>query len=450
VASSIIMPKTGIAQEEGTIVRWLKHEGDAVEKGDVIAEIETDKTTMELEAEAAGVILRLIHADGETVPVSRVIGWIGKKGEAIPQDAAGAGASAGAGPAEAARAPAVSAAAGAAESPKVADGGAAAGVAGKVAATPSARRLAAEKKVDLAAVTPTGKHGEVRERDVQALGSVAVSPLAKKIAAETGIELAGVKGTGPGGRITKADLPSATAEGRAASAVAAEPAAGDQRVPLTQIQKITGRRVLQSHLEIPPVTCQTKADVSELLLVREKLNAAADRKATINDWVLKAVAKTLQANPRVNSVLDGTDVVYRRAIDIGMAVATPRGLLVPVVRGVDSLTLGDLAAATRDLSTRAKEGKLAPRDMEAGTFSVSNMGMLGITAFTPIINQPQVAILGVCSIEQELRLDNGQVAAHSMIGLSLTFDHRVLDGAEAALFLKSMKELLENPLVILF
>ena len=190
--------------------------------------------------------------------------------------------------------------------------------------------------------------------------------------------------------------------------------------------------------------------MSELLLVREKLNAAADRKATINDWVLKAVAKALQANPRVNSVLDGTDVVYRRAIDIGMAVATPRGLLVPVVRGVDSLTLGDLATATRDLSTRAKEGKLTPREMEAGTFSVSNMGMLGITAFTPIINQPQVAILGVCAIEQELRLIDGQVAARSVIGLSLTFDHRVLDGAEAALFLKSMKELLENPLVILF
>jgi pyruvate dehydrogenase E2 component (dihydrolipoamide acetyltransferase) len=445
VASSIIMPKTGMAMEEGTIIRWLKRAGDSVQKGEPIAEIETDKSTMELEAEAAGVLLSILKKDGETVPVSVVIGWIGKQGEAIPQGApAGAAAPAAAAPQETAAAP---------ESPRAAVDA----IPGKVAATPAARRLAAERGIDLATIAPSGSHGEVRERDIPISGRVPASPLAKKMAAEAGVDLAAVKGTGPGGRVTRADIEAATAAGAAASAGgsagAASPEAsaeGDTRVPLTQIQKITGKRMLQSHLEIPPVTCQAKADVSELLLLRERMNAGAGNRASINDWILKAVAKALVANPRVNAVLDGNDVIYRKAVDIGMAVATPRGLLVPIVRHADALSLGDLAAATRDLAARAKDGKLAQREMEAGTFSVSNMGMYGITAFTPIINQPQVAILGVCAIKQELRMKDAQVTAHSVMGLSLTFDHRVLDGAGAALFLKSLKELLENPLVILF
>lgn len=449
------MPKTGMAMEEGTIIRWLKREGESIEKGEPIAEIETDKSTMDLEAEAAGILLRILHSDGETVAVSRVIGWIGKQGEAVPREANGAPAAVAAGREAAGEEPSWTAGGNAAEM----DGPIGASFAGKVAATPSARRVAAENKIDLGAVTPSGWHGEVRERDVQASGRVAVSPLAKKIAADTGIPLTGVRGTGPGGRITRADLPveAAAPEGLLLGRLPVEATGDDRRVPLTQIQKITGKRTLQSHLEIPPVTCQAKADVSELLLVRERMNAAAQiattggmTRTSINDWVLMAVARALLANPRLNSILDGGDVIYRKAIDIGIAVATPRGLLVPVLRSVDTLTLGNLSAATRDLFARAKEGKLSPRELESGTFSVSNMGMYGITAFTPIINQPQVAILGVCAIEQELRMIDGQVTARSLMGLNLTFDHRVIDGAEAAIFLKCLKEQIENPLAMLF
>ena len=398
--SSVIMPKTGMAMEEGTIVRWMKKPGDPVRTGEPIAEIETDKSTMELEAEADGVILAILHRDGETVPVSKVIAWIGKPGEAIPALAA-------------APAAAVQAADPTAPPPAAAKAGAPAAAAppaagGKVAATPAARRAAGERNVELSSVTPTGRHGEVREADVL--------------------------------RRAAAPLPAAPA------LVLAD---GDRRVALSSIQKVTGRRMLQSHLEIPPVTCQARADVTDMLAMRERINAGSEAKVTVNDMVMRATARALAAHPRVNSVLDGQDVVYRKAIDIGFAVATPEGLLVPVIRGADALSLAALAARTRELAARAKEKKLPPADMEGGSFTVSNMGMYGITAFTPIINQPQAAILGVCTIEEELHLVAGSVAARRVMGLSLTFDHRVLDGAAAALFLKEVKDSLENPLMIL-
>jgi pyruvate dehydrogenase E2 component (dihydrolipoamide acetyltransferase) len=394
--SSVIMPKTGMAMEEGRIVRWMKKPGDAVKSGEALAEIETDKSTMELEAEADGVILAIVHADGETVPVSKVIAWIGSPGEAVPTQAAPA-------PATAARATVAPAATAAAPHAAMRPA-----TGGRVPATPAARRAAREKGLDLSQVAPSGKHGEVREADV--LKAVVAAP---------------------------------------AVVHAVVPAEGDTRVPLSSIQKVTGRRMLQSHLEIPPVTIQGKADVTEMLSMRERINAGAEAKVTINDMVLRAVARALAAHPRVNSVLDGNDVVCRKAIDIGLAVATPQGLVVPVVRGADRLPLAGLAARTGELATKAREKKLSPADFEGGTFTVSNVGMYGVTAFTPIINQPQAAILGVCAIEEELYLAGGAVAARKRLGLSLTFDHRILDGAEAAQFLKGLIDVLENPLMIL-
>ncbi len=411
--SSVIMPKTGMAMEEGRIVRWMKKPGDAVKTGEAVAEIETDKSTMDLEAEADGVILAIVHGDGETVPVSRVIAWIGAPGEPVPAQAAPA-------PVAAARAtvgptPAAAPTAPAAAMSPAAGGG--------VPATPAARRAAREKGLDLAQVAPSGKHGEIREADVLRAAATARAGSA----------------------------PRAAPVPPSAPTLPVVPAAGDTRVPLSSIQKVTGRRMLQSHLEIPPVTIQGKADVTEMLSMRERINAGAgaDAKVTVNDMVLRAVARALAANPRVNSVLDGSDVVCRKAIDIGLAVATPQGLVVPVVRGADTLPLAALAARTRELAARAREKKLSQADFEGGTFTVSNVGMYGVTAFTPIINQPQAAILGVCAIEEELHLVAGAVAARKVLGLSLTFDHRILDGAEASVFLKGLKDVLENPLMIL-
>ncbi len=412
--SSVIMPKTGMAMEEGRIVRWMKKPGDAVKAGEPLAEIETDKSTMELEAEADGVILAIVHADGETVPVSRVIAWIGKPGETVPAEAAPSPPAPGATAASPPASPAVPA-----PVARSAEGG-------KVPATPAARRAAREKGLELSQVPASGKHGEVREADV--LRAASSASAARPAAAPA---TAGAASFAPLPPVALAD--------------------GDTRVPLSQVQKITGRRMLQSHLEIPPVTIQGKADVTEMLSMRERINAGAgaDGKVTVNDMVLRAVARALASHPRVNSVLDGADVVYRKAIDIGLAVATPQGLVVPVVRGADRLPLAALAARTRELAAKAREKKLAPADLEGGTFTVSNVGMYGVTAFTPIINQPQVAILGVCAIEEELHLVAGAVTARKVLGLSLTFDHRVLDGAEASVFLKGLKDVLENPLMIL-
>ena len=398
--TSVIMPKTGMAMEEGTILRWMKKAGDPVRKGEAIAEIETDKSTMELEAEADGTLLAVLHGDGETVKVSVVIAWIGQPGEVIPAPSLTEPATAGV--SAAAKVPAAAAPASPAEP-----------TAGRVAATPAARRAAGERNVDLATVPPSGRHGEVREADVLRFAAPAAE--ARRIPEAPPLTLAD----------------------------------GDSRVPLSSIQKVTGRRMLQSHLEIPPVTCQARADVTELLVMRERINAGVDAKITINDMVVRATARVLAAHPRVNSVLDGAEVIYRKAIDIGVAVATPQGLLVPVVRAADTLSLAALAARTRELAAKAREKKLAPAELEGGSFTISNVGMYGITAFTPIINLPQAAILGVCAIEESLALVGGNVTVRKLMGLSLTFDHRVLDGAEAALFLKGIKDALENPLMVL-
>ena len=402
--TSVIMPKTGMAMEEGTILRWMKKAGDSVRKGEAIAEIETDKSTMELEAEADGALLAILHGNGETVKVSVVIAWIGQPGEVIPSAAAAPAAPAPARPTPPDKAPVV---------PISGPGLTQPAVAGRVAATPAARRAAGERNIDLATVPPSGRHGEVREADVLRFAAPAAEAR----------------------RIPEAPLLTL--------------ADGDSRVPLSSIQKVTGRRMLQSHLEIPPVTCQARADVTEMLVMRERINAGADAKITINDMVVRATARVLAAHPRVNSVLDGTDVIYRKAIDIGVAVATPQGLLVPVVRAADTLSLAALAARTRELAAKAREKKLAPAELEGGSFTISNVGMYGITAFTPIINLPQAAILGVCAVEESLALVGGNVTVRKLKGLSLTFDHRVLDGAEAALFLKGIKDALENPLMVL-
>ncbi|MDR2739573.1 MAG: 2-oxo acid dehydrogenase subunit E2, partial [Treponema sp.] len=223
----------------------------------------------------------------------------------------------------------------------------------------------------------------------------------------------------------------------------------DTRVPLTNIQRITGKRMLESRLTIPDVTQNTRADVTKMLALRKELNENPGIKITVNDFILIAVAKALETNPRLNSVLDGNELIYKGSINLGMAVATERGLLVPVIRNARALSLRQLSARAADLAGRAREGRLKAEEMDGGTFTVSNVGMFGVTAFTPIINPPEAAILGVCSVEDELRLEGEKTVSRKILGLSLTFDHRIVDGAEAAVFIKTLKDLLESPVVIL-
>jgi pyruvate dehydrogenase E2 component (dihydrolipoamide acetyltransferase) len=448
MANSIIMPKTGMAMEEGVIIEWRIKEGDPVKKGDVVALIETDKSTMELESDYDGVILAILGKAGETVPVTKVIAWIGKPGEAVPRDS-GPKAVTSSGPAAV---PSGSSAAPASASPAAVSPAALTGD-GKTKATPAARALAKEKGLDLAAVAPGGKYGEIRRADVEKTASgsaVNATPLARRVAEAEGISLAGIQGSGHAGKIFSADLSAAFAA-RGSAVLQARP---DSRVPLTNIQRITGKRMSESRQTIPEVTENTRADVTRMLAIRKELNdqlnaSGVSAKITVNDFVLAAAAKALAAHPRMNSVLAGNELIYKGSVNLGLAVATERGLLVPVLRGAQNLGLVAISAAAANLAARAREGKLSPEEMSGGTFTVSNVGMYGITAFTPIINPPEAGILGVCAIEDELKLEGEKVVNRKKIGLSLAFDHRIVDGADSALFLKTIRELLEAPLLII-
>jgi len=255
-----------------------------------------------------------------------------------------------------------------------------------------------------------------------------------------GIALDGIRGSGYGGKIFSADLKTPRMP---------ETITEDTEVPLSKIQQITGKRLRESRQTIPDVVLHTKADVTRLLAMRREINEQPGIRITINDLVLAAAVKALAANPRMNSVFGGDKLIYKANINLGFAAATEKGLLVPVIERAQTLTLRQISARAAELAEKSRTGKLAPNEMEGGTFTVSNMGMYGITMFTPIINPPEAAILGVCAIEEVLKLVNEKPVSYSVMGLSLSFDHRIVDGAEAAAFLKTLKELLEAPLQIL-
>ena len=445
MAGSIIMPKTGMAMEEGVIIQWLKKEGDRIEKGDPVVEVETDKSTMEVEADYEGTLLKILREEGETVPVTEVIGWIGEEGEELPEKAepAGGGAAAGGTPAPAEMPAARDAAAPETTSPAAAS--ASGTVSGRVKATPAARRAAREAGVDLSVITPSGGSGEVLARDVRGeasatgesipSGAPPATPLASRIAEKQGIDIAGVRGSGPKGKIVSKDV-------RAVSAAGGE----DARVTLTRIQQITGKRMLASHLEIPPVTMSGEADVTELLEIRSRLNREEEASYTINDFVMKGVAMVLVDFPRLNAVFDGDAVIYKGSVNLGMAVATSRGLTVPVIHGAAGLSLRRMSERCRRAAESARTGTLSPEEMTGGTFTVSNIGKFGVTSFTPIINPPEAAILGVCAVTERLVRDGSDIVQRKYMGLSLTFDHRVVDGAEAAEFFAGLVGRLEKPL----
>ncbi|MDR1894961.1 MAG: 2-oxo acid dehydrogenase subunit E2 [Spirochaetales bacterium] len=437
MANSIIMPKTGMAMTEGTLLEWKIKPGDPVRKGDVVAEIETDKSTMELESDYDGVILAVLARPGEIVPVTQVIAWIGTPGEKIPDSP---------GPAPAAPPnPAAHQPRGAVEpqdSPEPAPPNPAAQVpAGRIKATPLARRLAEERGISLTGLSPSGASGEIRAADLDRSSGGKATPLARRMAEDRGLSWEELRGSGHGGKVFSADLDQAVLLGGV-------PRPG-KRLALSNIKRTTGRRMLESCQTIPMVTENAKADVTRMLLLRSELNEKAGLKITINDFVLAAVVKALLLNPGMNCYLDGRDLVYLEDINLGLAVATGRGLVVPVLRQAQNLSLVRLSQAAAAAALLGREGRLKPEDMEGGTFSVSNVGIFGITSFTPIINPPEAGILGVCAVEDVLALAGEKVIVKKVMGLSLTFDHRIADGAEASALLKSIKDHLESPVLLL-
>ena len=420
MAHEVLMPQLGLTMEEGTVSQWIKHEGDEVKVGDVILEITTDKLTNEVASEFEGVLLKIVAQEGEDIPVKGLLAYIGQPGEAVG----------GAAPAAAPAAPTA------------------------VEAAPVAAPAAAP--------APVAAANGARIR---------ISPLARKTAAKLGVDYTNIVGTGTSGRIRQADIlaaaevqknapaPVAEAAPAPAAAPAAKPAAksaglelmeGDTVVKLAGMRKVVSERMWASHNEIPPVTQNIKVDVTELMKFRKMLLETTGKKYSVNDLILKATAKCLRAHPEMLVSMDGNQIIQRAHVNLGMAVALDGGLIVPVIRDADKMGLDELAAAAKDLATRAKENKLGADEYKGSTFSVSNLGMFGIETFTPIINQPDAAILGVCAIQDELALDEeGNVCKKQVMRLSVTLDHRLLDGAVVAKFQMDLRDLLQNPMSIL-
>ena len=419
MAFEVLMPQLGLTMEEGTVSQWVKHEGDAVKTGDVLLEITTDKLTNEVTSEHDGVLLKIVAQEGEDVPVRGLLCYVGQPGEAV------GGAPAAAPSAAPAAAPAPAAAAAPAAAPVAAAAGGA-----RVRISPLARKTAAKLGVDVTKLTGTGPSGRIRQQDVLAAAS---APQAAAAPA-------------PAPAAAPAPAPAA----KPVSKTGLELMEGDTVAKLAGMRKVVAQRMLQSHTEIPPVTQNTKVDVTELMKFRKMLMAETGNKYSVNDLILKATAKCLRQHPEVLVSLDGDQVIQRAHVNLGMAVALDAGLIVPVIRDADRMGLDALSAAAKDLASRAKNNKLTPDEYKGSTFSVSNLGMFGIETFTPIVNQPDAAILGVCAVQDELVMDDeGNISKHQVMRLSFTYDHRLIDGAVAAKFVMALRDLLEKPMSII-
>jgi pyruvate dehydrogenase E2 component (dihydrolipoamide acetyltransferase) len=420
MAVDVVMPRLSDSMEEGTIVRWLKQPGDAVARGDELAEIETDKATMPCEADIDGTLVAILVEEGATAPLGAVIARIGDPSEMNGDAAVPAAASAPAPAAPSAPAPAFTAVGGA----------------------------------------TTAVNGASGARGVRAKAS----PVARRLAARYGVELSALRGTGPRGRIVKADVEAAAGPG-AASAPAAPgastPSASPSvdtgkgkavREPLSRLQQTIARRMAEAKSTQPEFVLRTEVDMEETIALRGRLReiaASGDRPVpSYNDFIVRACAVALREFPRANAAYkDGSFERYSR-VNVGIAVAGPDALLVPTIFDADTKSLGEIARTTKTLAERGRTGALTPPELSSGTFTVSNLGMFGVTSFTAVLNPPQAAILAVGALAARPVVHEGAIVARRRMDLSLTCDHRILYGADAAAFLARIRELLEQPLAV--
>jgi pyruvate dehydrogenase E2 component (dihydrolipoamide acetyltransferase) len=407
--SDIAMPRLSDSMEEGTIIKWLKAEGDEVARGDELVEIETDKATMTYEADTDGV-LQIVAAEGDTLPVGEVIARLngGASGDGASGD--GRRASEGAEP-EAEPAP------------------------------PPEPEPEHEPEPEVAAPAPQGNGGE----------RVKASPIARRMASEKGLDLSSLSGTGPGGRIVKADVEGASpTDARRPTPDAPAPQAptgrGDSElVELTRTQQLIARRMAESKATVPDFALDMDIDMAAAVAMRTQLKDVAEVVPSFNDMVVKACALALREYPRANgSYKDGRYELHAR-VNVGVAVAAQDALIVPTVFDADRKSLGEIARATRELAGKVREGTIAPPDLSGGTFTVSNLGMYGITSFTAVINPPQAAILAVGAIEQRPVVVDGEIVPRHRMAVTLACDHRILYGADAAEFLARIRDLLQAP-----
>jgi pyruvate dehydrogenase E2 component (dihydrolipoamide acetyltransferase) len=449
------MPKLGLTMEEGTVVGWLKAAGDQVEKGESLFVLETDKITVEAEAPESGVLGQILVTPGTTVATGTPVGLIYQAGEEPPVTPE---VSIESGPPAPASRP------------------------GQVRSTPVARQLAKEAGLALDEIAGTGPGGRVTSRDVkkalaaqapaapvaqpgtppppaQTRHKVKASPRARQLARETGLDLGRVQGTGKGGRVMVADVQRALAQDAPGDPEAIQAPAGDTAppaakdvpsvIPLTGTRGVIARRMAASAHTAAAVTTTTQADATDLVRLRQDLRQewAATRglSPSFNDLLLVILAKALAEFPYVNAHIVDDEIRLQESINIGLAVDTGRGLIVPVIKGLQRMTLDGVARASQELVRRAREGKLLPDDVSGGTFTLSNLGAYDVDASTPLLNLPEVAILGVGRIALRPAAFEGELALRQTVTLSLTYDHRAIDGAPAARFLERVKALIERP-----
>jgi pyruvate dehydrogenase E2 component (dihydrolipoamide acetyltransferase) len=447
----VIMPKMGDAMEEGTLVKWLKSEGDEVSEGDPIAEIETDKVTLELEAENAGTLAQLIASEGQDIPVGDAIAFIAGEGEEVPERNGGSEAQA--------------ADEGEAEEGGEEDGGGA------------QAQTATEEREPEAAGAPSGNGA--------ADGNFRASPIVRRLARENNLDLSRVEGSGPAGRIVERDVRAAMergdaqadgqADGQAAPAEAPEgaqpeqqaaqaglqaptlpeptKAPGTQLVEPTRMQRVIAERMTEAKQHVPHFYATVEVKMDAAMALRKQLNAQLESeglKLSVNDFVMKAVAVALRNYPNLNALYTSRGVELHEKVDMAMAVALDAGLITPVIRDIGSKGLATISRESKDLAARARDGKLKPEEYQGGTVTVSNMGMFGVESFTAIINPPQAAIIAVSSIAKRPDFDeSGEVAPASFMKLTLSADHRIANGRDGALYMSEVKRVLENPVMLM-
>lgn len=444
MATKVMMEALSPTMEEGRLVKWTKNVGDAIKNGDTLAEVETDKAIMELVARGDGILRAQLIEEGTTRPVGDVIGVIAAADEDISAFTGGSAAPS--------------------ETPSAASPSASAPAAAPQASAPPAQASTAAG----AAVSPAAASGST--------GPVRSSPLARRLAAERGIDLSSVRGSGPGGRIIRRDIdsiasaaapataaaaPAQAAPTTAAASTASKPTAAAapsiqidgefKDVTLTQMRKTIARRLSESIGPVPTFYLTSEIDMTDVAKLREQMTAAGDAfRVSVNDIIIKAVAIALTRHPEVNAHWLDDRIRYFSAAHVGMAVATDDGLIVPVIRDAHTKGLGQIGRDARELAKRARDRKLAPNEYSGATFSVSNLGMFGIDQFTAIINPPEAAILAVGATETKPVWDGSSFVPRQRMRVTLSCDHRVIDGAVGARFLQTFKQLLESPMMMLF
>lgn len=445
MATKMIMPMLGQTMEEGTITKWLKKEGDPVEKGEPLLEVMTDKVNMEVESPVSGILRKIIAKEDDTVPIMAPIAIIGSADEPI-DDLLESGAA----PETAEESKVEQPAQEAAPSEEVKEISTVS--TSKIIISPRARKLAEDNGIPIEALAGlgTGPNGRITEKDVQRYlesgKGVKATQLAASIASKEGIDLAEVAGTGPQGRVVRDDVLKAMAASQVAAAV---PSGEEQVIPFTGIRKMVADNVAKSAQTAPHVTLVMEVDMTEAVNVRSQIIADFEKKYGVRlsytEMIMKAMAAAVNEVPLINARLQGNELRIPSDVNISVAVAVEGALIVPVVHKVNQRGIADICVELKSLSAKAREGKLSADELAGGTITISNLGTYGVDSFNPIITPGQTAIMGVCRIKEKPVVKNGQITIASMMNLCMSFDHRVLDGAPAAQYLRKVKELLESP-----